>query len=349
MAAMPDQNHASGPRPKVFIVHPWHNARASLYPHVMDGVEYVDAVIGTIRSVFESERFDVRLDESVFVPGLTLRENLERELTNADIVLAILDGLRPNVVYELGFAYGYGKQREHCEEDSLQIICLADINATVLVRNYYSDPMSVPTNRGDSVVPLNPPLNMSTAFSDNSDLLILRYDRLDLNGSLGEQLCRLIKKMQSQETKSTVLSEATMESTKETEISVGSVSTGSPEMNAKLWKLYAEGKFDEVVSIVAAPADHEQKKVLALSLMKLGMIFQAMQIWREMATGEQRGLPGAFYHLGICYYVLGQYEKAAYYLGLEQTDRARKWLERAKNKLAQPQPGQDTSTHPTGT
>jgi hypothetical protein len=366
---MPDMTESSAyaaARQRVFIVRPWHDSQASLYPHVMDGVEYVDAVIKTIRKSFDDGSFDVRVDTDVFVPGVTIRENLERELTNADIVFAILDGLRPNVVYELGFAYGQRRDvGDTCNEPSPRIVCLADRDATVLVRNYYQNPMQAPTTRGDNVTILNPPLNMATAFSDNADLLLLTYSRLDLDGTLGASLRRLLDDMRAQESKAGMISEATKGElpdaptssavTPETGLKVTDApcALGTPTSTTRrsaedLWLLYKAGKYDQIVNSVVAPTDDPERKVLALSLMKLGLIYEAMRIWREMASGEHAESAGPLFHLGICYYAIGRFETAAYYLEqahrLEDgSDRTRNWLSRAKARLAQRSSGSSSS------
>lgn len=348
-------------RQRVFIVRPWHSPEASLYPHTMDGVEYVNAVIKTIKKVFVGTRFEVRVDEEVFVPGITIRENLERELTNAEVVLAILDGLRPNVVYELGLAYGQQEDSEgSSSEPSPRIVCLADRDATVLVRNYYPNPMSVPTTKGDDVTILNPPLNMATAFSDNADLLLLTYSRLDLDGTLGESLNRLINDLQSQESKTQIISNVPKEPPPSPLSPIAKVDSGplpastsaaaaenAPANAAKppaplrdIWDLYESGRYADVVAKIGTPGDDEQKKVLALSQMKLGQIYEAMRIWRELASSENAT---AFFHLGICLYVVGRFEQAAYYIEkasrIEDSDRTKNWLSRVLAKIAQRQGG----------
>jgi TolA-binding protein len=335
-------------RRRVFIIRPWNNPKASLYPHMMDGVEYVNAVINTIKSTFGDERFEVRVDEDVFVPGLTLRQNLERELVDAEIILAILDGLRPNVVYELGFAFGLREAADVGPDDlQRQIICLAERNATVLVRNYYSDPLAVPTTTGESVTILNPPLNICSSFSDNSDLLILNYDRLDLVGTLASRLKKLISEIQRDESKQDLASQAaatelrpspaTLESTGigsgNAEINLSSEAQGTSGaifQSSDLWDMYERGDYQSVVERAQPPKDYEQKKVLGLSLMKLGRIYDAMQTWKDVLSNNTSS-SAALFHLGVCYFVVKDYEKSAYYFEAAQrveglTKRIEVWM-----------------------
>jgi hypothetical protein len=293
----------------------------------MDGVEYIDSVISVIKSVFQ-EDFDVRIDEDVFVPGETIRQNLERELTNADVVLALLDGLRPNVVYELGFAYG--QRRGTGGEESPEIVCLMDRNATVLVRNHYPEAKAVPTITGEDVTVLNPPLDLAGSFSDNADLLVLTYDRLDLESTLKIPLRRWHSRLQSEESKTGAASASMPEE--------GPSEEESPALD-DLWEHYTNGQYESVVEGISSPSSYEERKVFALSLMKLGKIYEAMQMWRQMAIeGEREVSPGTHLHLGICHYVIKEYEMAAYHFQRAKNlgdDRADEWCDRTRRKMAE--------------
>ena len=336
----------------------------------MDGVEYVNAVLKTIRNTFGPDRFEVRIDEDVFIPGLTLRQNLERELIDAEIILAILDGLRPNVVYELGFAFGLREASDiGTDENERQIICLAERNATVLVRNYYPDPMAVPTTTGETVKILNPPLNICSSFSDNADLLLLTYDRLDLEASLACKLSKLISDIQREDSKQDLASEAagteprptiTDESvrlptsdgsTADSGIPLSGGQTSQTPTQAEsaslaietsaLWDAYEARQYDLILEKTQPPKSSEQRKVLALSLMKLGRIYDAMQTWKELlSTGTSEA--AANFHLGVCYYIIRDYDKAALYFNEAEavegsSPRILKWQERlnAKRRYSQ--------------
>lgn len=328
---------------RIFLVRPWHNPSASLYPYTMDGVEYIDAVIKKIKSVFSQEtqeQYEVRVDEDVFVPGRTLRQNLERELTDADLVLVLLDGLRPNVVYELGFAYGQRRDSDEGAESKPQIVCLAEKNATVLVRNLYPEPLAVPTATGDKVRILNPKLDLCKMFSDNSDLLVLTYDRLDLDGSLGVRLKKLIDEIRREESKQAIVSEAAG--------AMDSLSMDEKPSSSDIWKLYEEKKYKAVVEKVGATASNENKKVLALAMMKLGQISEAIRVWQDLTTSDKPA--SAFFHLGVCYYAISEYLTAILCFErakqLESGTRAQDWLQRAMKKLNRSPVADPASTTP---
>lgn len=320
---------------RVFIIRPWSNPAASLYPPTMDGVEYIGSVLKVIKRAFDPGRFDVRFDEEVFIPGLTLRQNLERELVNAEIVIAILDGLRPNVVYELGFAFGYreGKQIGPDEPDR-HIFCLAEKDATVLVRNYYPDPLAVPTTTGTVAKILNPRLNVCSSFSDNSDLLILHYDRLDLDGTLLARLTRLANDVLLVESKQFVAAEGAA-----TETVPDPPEAGQQEDRLqRLWDLYRKRQYADVISTAQSPDNAEEKKVVALALMKTGRIFEATQLWRELVE-IQSVEASALFHLGVCHYVMREFEKAAFFFERAQavegnSTRVRSWIDRTRQKLS---------------
>ncbi|MEW4454579.1 tetratricopeptide repeat protein [Bremerella sp. JC817] len=317
---------------KIFLVRPWHSPSASLYPPIMDGVEYINDVIRIMERVLGDEGFEVRVDEKVFTPGLTLRENLHREIFDADLVLCLLDGLRPNVIYELGFAYGWHqfKQKNKSatedgkEADAPSIVCFAEKNATVLVRNLYPEPLAVPTVDGQRARILNPKLEVCKMFSDNADLLISNYDRLDLSGSLERELRKLVKAFRGAKSKQTIVRDATKSETIDP--------SDSSLQSQDWWQLYQEGKYVKVVNRLQKPKDFGERKVLALSLMKLGKLYESISIWNlllEEADDDKSG--GILFHLGICYYAVGEYSTAESYFrqALEANDnRAQEYLDR---------------------
>lgn len=88
----------------LFVVHGWHTPKTSLYPHLCDGIEYIDGAIEAIRRAAKEADIKFNIDHESFVSGETLRINLKKNIEGADIVIVLLDGLRPNIVYELGYA-----------------------------------------------------------------------------------------------------------------------------------------------------------------------------------------------------------------------------------------------------
>jgi hypothetical protein len=80
---------------KCFVVMPFHESHSALYDFVI-----APAVTGL------GDR-PVRLDR-VGIPG-DVGQQIDQGIQRADYVIVVLDGLRPNVLYELGLAHGRGK------------------------------------------------------------------------------------------------------------------------------------------------------------------------------------------------------------------------------------------------
>ena len=124
--------------------------------------------------------------------------------------------------------------------------------------------MAVPTIDGNTVKIMNPRLDLCRMFSDNADLLVLYVNRLDLEGTLGSKLVALVKELTDREPKRAVVSEPAEPTP---------VGTPTP----KLWELYAAAKWLDVVDKVSPASSQNDKKVLALSLMRLGRIYEAIK------------------------------------------------------------------------
>ncbi|MFO0787059.1 MAG: tetratricopeptide repeat protein [Phycisphaerales bacterium] len=333
-------------KPTIFIVRPWHDARASLYPHIMDGVEYVEAVIEQIQAACK-ESFDVRFDKEVFLPGRTLRENVEGELESADIVIVILDGLRPNVVYELGLARGL---RLRNDPQKPHIVCIVEKDATVLVRNFFPSPTKAPTINGAEATVLNPRLDSSRFLSDNSDLLLLVYDRLRLPSTLGKPLTETLSRLNIDPPTQPTLDQGIKEGrdiaepAAQTATAADSSQLASDTDLKALWALYEKGNYSDVIAGITTNSSPEHRKVLALSLMKSRKLSQAVQVWKGLVAEKQQ-MNAARFHLGVCYYALGDYEAAIYWFedaakNEQDPTRANQWLERVKKRL--PGTGSDT-------
>ena len=326
-------------KPTIFIVRPWHDARASLYPHVMDGVEYVEAVIEQIQASCD-ESFEVRFDKEVFLPGRTLRENVEGELKSADIVVVILDGLRPNVVYELGLARGL---RLSNDAQKPHIVCIVEKDATVLVRNFFPSPTKAPTLNGAEATVLNPRLDSSRFLSDNSDLLLLVYDRLRLPSTLGRPMTETLSQLNIDPPIQPTLDQGIKEGRDIDEppapppAAVEATSRVSDTELKALWALYERGSYGEVIAGITANSSSEHRKLLALALMKSRKLSHAVQVWKALVSEKQQ-MNAAQFHLGVCYYAMGDYEAAIYWFsearkGERDSTRTDKWLDRVRKRL----------------
>jgi hypothetical protein len=336
------QTSAKRPRRRIFIVRPWHSGASSLYPPVMDGIEYIDAVIHALREAFPKESYEVRVDADVFVPGESLRANVEREITDAEIVLVLLDGLRPNVVYELGMAHAL-QRRLGAPNDSRQrrVIPLAEANATVLVRNFYPMPLHVPMRDGSTNVPLNPPLNLAAAWSDGSDILVQRYDRLRLQVDITSIVSRLVQSLSNEPAKGAVVADAVTElgnddtpaeSEGETEEASGEVRP------AELGELYRKRDYAAVVERGSGTTHPKNRKLVALAFMKLGRVAEAMELWSGLQN-ERKEAKSALFHLGVCNYAINEFGRAYSYFQRATSqnygEKAEEWLRRTADKLGE--------------
>jgi hypothetical protein len=320
----------------------------------MDGVEYIDAVIFALREAFPKEEYEVRVDEEVFVPGESLRANVEREINDAEIVLVLLDGLRPNVVYELGMAHAL-QRRLGAPDDSKQrrVIPLAEVNATVLIRNFYPSPLQVPMRDGSVNTPLNPPLNVAAAWSDGSDILIQRYNRLKVQSDIQGIVDRLVRSLSNEPAKGALVADAasTTDTTDDKD-----VEPTSPEAQAALpdpkeiGKLYRGGEYLEVVKRGSGAQHPKIRKLVALALMRLGRISEAMELWSGLQN-EPTEARSALFHLGVCNYALNELTRAHSYFSraveAKYGPMAEEWLRRTRAKLGpqasdpdQPEPGE---------
>ena len=148
-AAAVDLSRFEGDRwnlPRCFIIHAW-------------SPDYIRHVISAIRAAL-SKNFHVDVDLD-FGSGESLREQALDAIQDAALVICILDDLRPNVVFELGYAKALHKPT----------ILMACEGAVVNVKDYY------PKDGRDGVT--NPSLDVDKHFSDVKDLLHCRYDSGD--------------------------------------------------------------------------------------------------------------------------------------------------------------------------
>lgn len=80
---------------RCFVIMPFHESFSALYDFVIE-----PAVIGLGHTPLRTDRAAIPGDV-----GKQINEGIER----ADYIIVVLDGLRPNVLYELGLAHGQGK------------------------------------------------------------------------------------------------------------------------------------------------------------------------------------------------------------------------------------------------
>ena len=271
----------------VFVVHAWNSQKNSLYPYFCDGVEYIDSVIKTIKSVVKEKDLEFRVDNESFVPGLTVRENLYRELKDAGIIFVLLDGLRPNIVYEMGFADALARF-----DEKRKVVFLKEKDATVLVRNYYKDMRHIPTTTGEVDTILNPPIDMADHLCDCSDALVMIYDRFDLF-SLKEKLKTYLDQNLDL-------------------LKSGSVKENKSVVN-EIEKNVKAKEFDtEIDSTDYIKKSSLEKFNLALSMVLEGRSQQAIRYFLPLLEDDQYSAKASFY-IGFSYFCLKSYFESMIY------------------------------------
>lgn len=319
---------------KAFIVHAWNNEKASLYHPICDGIEYIQSVIRTIKKSFEKSGIEIKYDANSFRADDTIRRNFQKQIKDAQLIVVLLDGLRPNVVYEMGYAAAL---------ENKKILCLSEKNATILVRNFYPDPLAVPAINGEKYTILNPKLDVYAALSDCSDLFILKYDRFDMDDLkdqlrtyLDEYVVQTPKEQQIQTTIqnqdsefSDEINEQNCETTENANSPQNDSSTESCESRSKdsshtnngeiyprkyIWDLFENGKDDEIQKIDNSRLDPYSKKTKALSFFRQKKISDAIDAFKLLLNEKDSLRYSAYYFLGVCYLFQSKYFEAFTYL-----------------------------------
>lgn len=302
---------------KAFIVHAWNFKPASLYPHRCDGIEYIDSVIRTIERVFADTHDEVTIDSKSFIAGETIRNNLQGQLRDSQLIIVLLDGLRPNVIYEMGYAAAL---------ENSKILCLCEKDATVLVRNYYPNPLNIPTIKGSYETIENPKLEMSSAFSDCSDILIMKYDRFNLD-DFYEELKKYIANFKSSSANACVVQKAIEENgLEDQDPAKGECEDAdykakenaheeenlSSEKYSRLnvWNLFRQQKYNEIEQLETNLLCNYGKQIKALTFFVQKKFSKAIEIFNILIK-EKGGLKSmSAYYLGVCYLAQERYFEA---------------------------------------
>lgn len=111
--------------------------------------------------------FEVRLTPSALESGASQREQIISLIDGAAFAVVILDGLRPNVVFELGLIQGKDKP----------VLLFREAEAVVDIQGLYSNP--------PAELRVNPPtVNLDIQLSDVKDINYATWTRFDLKGML---------------------------------------------------------------------------------------------------------------------------------------------------------------------
>ena len=272
---------------KVFVIHAWNFVNASLYPHTCDGVEYIDAALKKIEKASSGHEF--RIDKNSFVPGLTVQENLKNSMDDVDIIFVLLDGLRPNVTYELGYALAIAGK------DKKKVICLKEKNATVLVRNYYHNPMKVPTKHNGDVIVYNPELDVSKHLCDYSGFIFLEYDRFDLDAleaMVKNEIDRWDNYLQMQKVKEGNVSENIKNDIEQQDKSEVERNQETNNLMPALLQMEPEQRFNVAMSLIITEKTN-----------------QAITLFNSLIDDAKYGPRSSFY-IAICQYFLKNYYEA---------------------------------------
>ena len=125
--------------------------------------KHVEIVIDCVETVFQkakARRFDVQRLDQHLKSGDSQYTELTDLLSSCCFAVVILDGFRPNVLFEYGILRGLGKP----------CIVLLSYGATIDVHGFFS-------GEKQGGLPPAPEVDMDKHFSDVKDRFYLRYDR----------------------------------------------------------------------------------------------------------------------------------------------------------------------------
>jgi hypothetical protein len=141
------------PRPYCFVSYSTREAHVAL-------------LLDCLRIVLEPH-FEVRLTPSALESGASQRAQIVTLIERASFSIVILDGLRPNVVFELGVIEGKGRP----------VILFKEAEAQVDIDGLYGGPKGEPR-----AVPAA--INLDVQLSDVKDINYATWPRFDLKGTL---------------------------------------------------------------------------------------------------------------------------------------------------------------------
>ena len=127
-------------------------------PHVLMLIDCLRIVVG--------KHFRVELTPSALESGASQRDQVTALIEGCAFAVVILDGLRPNVIFEYGILHGKNKP----------VILLKGQKATVDIPGYYGDAPGLEVNPVE--------IDLDKCFSDVKDVNYARWNRFDLAGSV---------------------------------------------------------------------------------------------------------------------------------------------------------------------
>jgi hypothetical protein len=144
---------SASPRPYCFVSYSTREAHVPLL------IDCLRIVIGP--------HFEIKLTPSALESGASQRVQIMSLIEKAAFAVVVLDGLRPNVVFELGMIHG----------KNMPVLLFKESDAVVDILGLYSSPSAE-----FRVTP--PAVNLDTQLSDLKDLNYATWTRFDLKGTL---------------------------------------------------------------------------------------------------------------------------------------------------------------------
>jgi hypothetical protein len=126
---------------------------------------HVQILLDCIQIAF-GPHFKVELTPSALESGASQRDQITKLIDACTFSIVVLDGLRPNVVFEYGIIHGIGKQ----------VILLREKNSEVDIKGYYENVPDL------SISPVS--LNLDRQFSDVKDINYRTWDRFSIKETL---------------------------------------------------------------------------------------------------------------------------------------------------------------------
>jgi hypothetical protein len=127
---------------------------------------HVPVLIDCLRIVL-GPYYEVKLTPSALESGASQREQITALIENCCFAIVVLDGLRPNVVFELGLIYA----------KEIPLILFKESEALVDIHGLYSSPTAE--------LKINaPPVNLDTQLSNLKDLYHAPWNRFDVKATI---------------------------------------------------------------------------------------------------------------------------------------------------------------------
>ncbi len=122
---------------------------------------HTNILIDCLRVVF-TPHFDVTLTPSALESGASQREKIGDLIAHCEFAVVILDGLRPNVIFEYGIIQGKGRP----------VFLFKEAEATVDIKGLFGNSVALG-------VPA-PAINLDSQFSDVKDVNFTEWNRFDM-------------------------------------------------------------------------------------------------------------------------------------------------------------------------